>query len=108
MKKLTSTIALLSASLASACCLLPLFFGGVAGIAIFASFFAKLRPILLLIMFACLGYGFYVVYFKKSQACGEGEICATARGRKRQKLLLWLVTVVVIVVATFPTWIQWF
>ena len=108
MRKITSTVAIIGAFFASACCFLPLLFAGVAGIAVVAATFAKLRLIFLIIVVLTLGYAFYVVYFKKAQTCEEGEICATPQGRKRQKWILWIITLFALVMTTFPTWIQWF
>jgi len=107
MKKITSSLSiLLSAFFASACCLLPVLLAGVAGIAGFASFFEKLRPLFLGVVIVFLGYGYYVAYFKKQGECAKGEVCATPRGRHHQRIILWVITILVTVIATFPYWIR--
>jgi len=106
LKKITSSGAIISSIFASACCLLPVLLAGVAGIAGVASFFEKLRPVFIMIVILFLGYGFYVAYFQKKKECAPGEACATPKGKHRQRIILWVITIFVVFAITFPYWIQ--
>ncbi|MBI2026673.1 MAG: hypothetical protein HYS98_02540 [Deltaproteobacteria bacterium] len=106
MKKITSSVAILSSVFASACCLLPVLLAGVAGIAGVASFFEKFRLPFIIIAALSLGYGFYVAYFQKKKECAPGEVCSTSQGKHKQRIVLWVITVLVALVITFPYWIQ--
>jgi mercuric ion transport protein len=97
-----------SAFFASACFILPVLLAGVAGVAGVASFTEPLRPLFLGIAVVFLGYGFYTAYFKKASECGEGESCATDIGRHRQRIILWVVAIMVIGISTFPYWVGCF
>ena len=105
MRKLTSNGAILSSIFASACCIIPVFLAGVAGIAGLASSLEKFRPIFILIAVVLLGYGFYVAYFQKQSQCAEGEVCATPKGKHRQRIILWMTTLLVVAAITLPYWI---
>ena len=96
--------------LASLCCVGPLLFvtlGVGAGV---ASRFEPLRPVFTALTLVLLAVGFYVVYGRSSPPTGEGAACgpdgscAVPRSRTRDKVLLWVATVVAIVFLTFPQW----
>ncbi|MBI2645931.1 MAG: hypothetical protein HYW85_02710 [Deltaproteobacteria bacterium] len=108
MKKITSSMAILSAFFASACCLLPLLLAGVAGIIGIASFLEGFRPLFLGIAILFLGYGFYVAYFQKKKECAPGEVCSTDQGKHTQRIVLWIVTFFVVAMSTFPYWVRLF
>ncbi len=93
----------LSAIVASLCCIGPLLAVvlGVSGLAA-ASAFAKWRPLFLLGTFALLGLAWYWTYRKSKQACAEGAACATKPVGKWNKIVLWVATVLVALVAAFP------
>lgn len=100
-----------AAFLASLCCIGPLVFvvfGVGAGL---ASAFEPLRPLFTALTVALLAVAFYVVYGKKRSAdagaCGPDGTCAVPRGRRREKILLWIATVVALVLLTFPQWSVW-
>jgi len=94
---------LLPAMAASLCCILPLFFAGAGVTAIVvAEKFAAVRPYLLGVTALMLAAGFYYAYRQKS--CEPGGVCATAAGRWRVRLGLWLATAVAVVLTTFPYW----
>lgn len=97
------TGALLAGLAASACCLGPLILT-ILGIGGAASALAlePYRPYLLILTAAFLGLAFHRTYRRPADACGPGEACAMPRANRTGKILLWLVTVVVIVAATFP------
>ncbi|MBI2608353.1 MAG: mercury transporter MerT [Deltaproteobacteria bacterium] len=106
MKKITSSVAIISSVFASACCLLPVLLAGVAGIAGVASVFEKLRLPFIVVATLFLGYGFYIAYFQKKKECAPGEACSTSQGKHKQRIILWVITVLVTLVITFPYWIQ--
>ncbi len=97
-----------AAFLASLCCVGPLVFvafGVGAGI---ASTFEPLRPLFTILTVALLSVGFYVVYGKRpvgttTSAALEGT-CAVSRHRTRDKMLLWVATIIAVVFLTFPWW----
>ena len=86
----------------SLCCVLPLIaviFGlGAFGV---ASAFETLRPYLLVLAFAALGYGFYHVYFRRKE-CAPSESCATKPVNRINQLSLWIASTVIILFALAP------
>ena len=102
-KGLTLTGALLAGLAASACCLGPLVLA-ILGIGGAASALAlePYRPYFLILTAGLLGFAFYRTYRRPAGVCGPGEACAMPRANRAGKILLWLVTVVVILAATFP------
>lgn len=95
--------ALTSALLAAACCLGPLVLvllglgGGGMALAL-----KPYRPYFLVLTILLLGASFYLVYRKPAGDCGPGESCEMPRSRWAGKVLLWIVTVLVILLFTFP------
>lgn len=100
---LTLTGALVAGLAASACCLGPLVLAivGIGGAAS-ALALAPYRPYLLVLTAAFLGVAFYATYRRPASACGPGNACELPKTNKIGKLLLWLVTLVVVMAATFP------
>jgi len=97
---------LLAGLLASACCVGPLILGalGLGSLGIAAAL-APLRPWFLGLTVLLLGAGFYFAYRPEGErACGPDGTCPPARGRNTQRLVLWIVTVLVVVLATYPSW----
>ena len=101
-----------AAFLASLCCVGPLVFVAFGLGAGLASTFEPLRPVFTLLTVALLAVGFYVVYGKRpatsDTACASDGTpdgtCAVPRNRTREKVLLWVATVVALVFLTFPRW----
>lgn len=93
--------AVLTAMGASACCVLPLVLGffGVGSLALAAKL-EPLRPLFIGITAGFLGLGFYQAYRKPK--CKPGEACAVPANRRRQRILLWVVAVISVLVLTFP------
>lgn len=94
--------AVVSAALASMCCLLPLALGGLGlSMTAVATFFEPLRPWFLAIAALLLAIGFYFVL----RAPAEGEVCdsETSRLPRLSKPSLWLSTVAVVALALFPS-----
>ena len=92
-----------SAIAASLCCIGPLVtvvlgLGGFAG----ASFFAKWRPVMLLVTFALLALGWYLTYRTPKNACSEDDLCAAKPTGKWNRVVLWLATAFVVGTALFP------
>lgn len=100
---LTLTGALVAGLAASACCLGPLVLA-IVGIGGAASALAlePYRPYLLVLTAAFLGLAFYLTYRRPASACGPGEACEMPKANRVGKILLWLLTLVVILAATFP------
>lgn len=99
-----SLIGALAAGLAaSACCLGPLVLA-IVGIGGAASALAlePYRPHLLVVTTAFLGLAFYLTYRRPAGACGPGNACELPKANRVGKMLLWLVTLVVVLAATFP------
>lgn len=94
-----------AAFLASLCCVGPLVFVAFGVGAGLASTFEPLRPVFTGLTVALLAVGFSVVYGRRlAPACGRDGACAVPRDRTRDRVLLWIATVVALAVLTFPRW----
>jgi len=96
-----SVIAAIGASL---CCTLPIIFA-LTGFSILgaSAYFNTLRPYLLVVTFGLLGLAFYHAYRPLLQsACAPGTACSAPLNRRPTRIVLWLVTVLVVAMATFP------
>ncbi len=96
----------LGAILASACCLGPLSLGvvGVGSLGAAAAL-APYRPWFLALTATLLGAGFYLAYRPpRQEACGPDGACPPPRNRTAQRMVLWTVSVLTIVLATYPRW----
>lgn len=108
--RLASLGAIGAAFLASLCCVGPVLFVTLGVGAGLASTFEPLRPLFAALTVACLAVGFYVVYGRRPSATGADAVptaegtCAVPRVRTRDKVLVWLATVVALVLLTFPQW----
>lgn len=105
-------VPVMTAVAASICCIGPI----VAAFLGFTSLgalvkYEPLRPFFTAITLAFLAGSFYLAYRKRpAESCEPGSICATHGPTKVQKInriVFWTVTVIVIVVLTFPTWSNW-
>ena len=95
--------AVLSAFLASACCIGPLLLAllGLGG----AGLLIKLepwRPYFTVVTLAALGAGFWFTYRKPRLVEGDDCGCEHPRSSRLGKVLLWVVTVLVIGFWSFP------
>ncbi len=95
--------ALAAAFAASACCIGPLVLTliGIGGAAS-ALALEPYRPYLLILTGALLGGAFYVTYRRPARSCGPGKACEMPKANRAGRVLLWVVTLVVILAATFP------
>lgn len=92
-----------AAVLASVCCIGPVVLAGLGiGAVAAAQSFAPYRPLFLAITVVFLGLGFYFAYRTPKQAACEGEVCETPRIARWGRPLLWIATVVVAALVTFP------
>ena len=100
---LISSGSVLTGALASACCIGPLVlsFLGLGGVA-FAAALEPYRPVFIGITFLFLAVGFYFAYRPQPDDCEPGEACATPQSRKTQRLMLWIVTVLALLLVAFP------
>ncbi len=104
--KTIATASVITAGLASLCCIGPIVFAGLGATAVgLSAKFEPLRPYFLTLTGIFLALGFYFVYRKpKEQEACESEVCETPRLTRWAKPGLWLVTVVVILLALFPNY----
>lgn len=99
-----------AAFLASLCCVGPLLFVTLGVGAGLASAFEPFRPVFTAATVALLAVGFYVVYGKRpaavtpDAACASDETCVIPGNRTRDRVLLWVATVVALLLLTFPQW----
>ena len=91
---------------ASLCCILPVAVAllGV-GSATLAAGLEPLRPWMTGATILILGFAFYRAY--RPERCEPGETCAAPASRRRQRIVLWLATVVALALLTFPYYSSW-
>lgn len=94
--------AVFAAIASSLCCVLPLI-AVVFGLGAFgaASVFETLRPYLLVLAFAALGFSFYRIYFRREE-CAEGQSCSTKPISKINQIFLWSGLMAIIAFALAP------
>lgn len=103
--KLLSGGGIITALLASLCCITPVLavLGGLGGIATTFSFLEPLRPFLIGLTVIVLGYAFYKAYKPKKNSDIE---CACETDEKpkfiNSKKFLWIITTVSALLITFP------
>jgi mercuric ion transport protein len=98
-----------TAVLASLCCIGPLIFVVLGVGAGLASRFEPLRPLFTVLTVALLAAGFYVVYGRtpvasEGAACAPDGRCPAPPHRTRDRVVLWVATVIALLVLTFPWW----
>ncbi len=103
--KLLSGGGIITALLASLCCITPVLaiLGGLGGIATTFSFLEPLRPYLIGLTAIVLGYAFYNAYKPKKNSAID---CACETNEKpkfiNSKRFLWIITAVSALLITFP------
>lgn len=96
--------AISAAIVASVCCIGPVVLAGLGvGAVTAAQQFAPLRPYFLALTAVLLGLGFYFAYRKpKRAAVCDGEVCEAPRVARWGRPLLWIASVIVAALVTFP------
>ena len=94
---------MMAAVVASFCCILPIVFA-VTGFTVMgaSAAFARWRPYLLALTAGLLGFGFYFAYRPAKAECGPNGICARPVPKRSGRLMLWLATATIMVLAGFP------
>lgn len=101
--------ALVAAVGASVCCIGPVVLTalGAGTLSAAAIKFEAYRPAFLTVTVAFLGAGFYTTYRRSAaQSCADGTCQPSSR--RVTKVVLWLATVLVILLVTFPYYINLF
>jgi mercuric ion transport protein len=96
---------MVSAVLASACCIGPVVLaviGVSGGTALAVHRLEPFRPYLLVVTFGLLAYAFNATYRPALEECGPGGPCAIPGANRLGKVLLWLAAAVVVLATTFP------
>ena len=97
--RLTAIGSILGAIAASSCCIAPLvlFSLGISGAWIGnLTALAPYQPYFIVATLACLGYGYWLVYRRKTIACTEGAACARPLPSHIVKAGLVLATILVV------------
>lgn len=96
--------AVLSAFLASACCVGPLVLAllGLGGGALLASF-EPYRPYFMVVTFSLLGFGFWLQYRTPKLKAGEACDCPTPRANRAGRAMLWVAAILVAGFLAFPS-----
>jgi len=97
-----------AATASALCCAAPLITAvlGVSGGA-FASALEPFRPLFLGVTGVSLGSSYLLVRREDKRACEPGSSCASQKSRQRMKIMLGVATLLAIVLASYPTWKQW-
>lgn len=103
--------AILAGIAASLCCVGPLvlLLLGIGGAWVASlSKLEPFRPLFIAITLGFLGYAFYKVYRPASaSACSVDGACAQPGAERRNKLILWTITVLILALLAFPYYGQW-
>lgn len=101
-EKLTTTGAVLTAIIASLCCIGPIAVAmiGVGGVAAFSMFW-DYRPYLIGLTVGLLGLAFYFTYRKREVVCEDGT-CKFESASKWSKSAVWLATLLALLAIVFP------
>lgn len=87
------------------CCLFPLALGALGmGASALGSRLEPYRPYLLALTAVFLGAGFYQAYKRPSQDCADDKICAKPKGRRIQRTMLWIITILAAILVSAPYW----
>lgn len=99
---------LLAAVGASICCTGPVVFSalGVGTLSAAAIKFEVYRPVFLIVTTVLLGASFYTTYRPSmAETCATDSTCAPV-SKRGAKIVLWLVTLLVILLVTFPYYVN--
>lgn len=100
--------AVIAATAASLCCLGPIVFAlvGAGALGAAATRWAPYRPVFLGLAAVLLGVAFYWTYRPRRDVCATDGACPTPSSRTA-KIVLWIVTGIVILLAAFPYYVGW-
>jgi mercuric ion transport protein len=104
-QKLLAAGGILAALGAASCCVLPfaLFALGISGAWIGnLTALEPYQPVFAAIAAGCLGYGFYLVYWKPKAACAEDSYCGRPGSQRTAKAGLWIAAVLIVIALGFP------
>lgn len=99
----------LAAFAASLCCIGPVAAAllGTSSLAALVKY-ESFRPAFTAVTVVTLAYAFYAAYRKpNSEACTDGSVCETQGGaqvRRLNRVVVWVVASIAVVVLTFPSW----
>lgn len=104
-----SLAAIGAAFVASLCCIGPVLFVTLGVGAGLASRFEPLRPMFTVLSVGLIAVGFYTVYGRRPAektglSCDVDGACIEPRNRTRDRVLLWIATVVALAALTIPQW----
>ncbi len=107
INKLFRNSALVTALLASLCCITPVLaiLGGLSGIAATFSFLEPLRPYFIAFTAIILGYAFYYAYKQKKTEIDcdcETEDKESKKSFINSKSFLWIVAIIAVILISFP------
>lgn len=100
---------IVSAVLASICCIGPIIFAtfGIGGAGLVLKF-EEYRPLFIVIAVALLGTAGYFVYRKKpGKECAPDSFCANPRSGRINKIIFWGAAILVAVSIFIPTLLGW-
>lgn len=111
----TSIAGLVAAFLSSLCCIGPLVFavlgvgvgttGALAGTAGFLKALLPYRPWLIGMTILLLGFSFYLAYRKPRADEPSGQACGPALGSRPNRVLLWIIATLAVVLVLAPYWL---
>jgi mercuric ion transport protein len=98
-----SLISALLSFLPLSCCIFPAAFSflGVGGLA-FAMSLMPYRSYFVALTLLFLGGGFYFAYRPEKVGCAPGTACGSPRSRKSQRVSLWVVTALTLILLAIP------
>jgi len=98
-----SIISALLSFLPLSCCIFPVAFSflGAGGLA-FAMSLMPYRSYFIALTLLFLGGGFYFAYRPEKVGCAPGTACGSPRSRKLQRVSLWVVTVLTLILLAIP------
>lgn len=100
---LVNSGSIVASVLASACCIGPLLASllSIGGLA-FATALEPYRPYFMGITAIFLAGGFYIAYRPQEEECRPDGKCVLPQSRRTQRIMLWTVAVIAVVLVAFP------
>ncbi len=92
---------------ASLCCVWPVAVVVLGvGSAALGAIFELFRPYFTVVTLALLAFGFYQAYSPRSE-CAPGDSCSVPENRNGQRLVLWIIASVAMLLLAFPFYVGW-